>query len=431
VTGLKPGDRVVVNPQAAPSGIVGCGGAHGDMAEYLLIENAAAGCSLAVFGAGWVRTIVAPALLVVLLELADPSLQGPGRHLPSPAQVAVIVAGAIPLLWRLRRPLLVTAAAVVADCALPMIGPHYSWVPGASMLALFTLAGRTERRTAWTTTMVAALCVTGASLLGSPGGLLSLTHVLPANFVIVVVAAGDSVRNRRAYLAQVEERAVQAERDREEDARRSVREERVRIARELHDVVAHHMTLVNAQVGVAHHLLRTDQDKAYQALAHVKETSRGALDELRATVSLLRDDNDPHADLQPAPSFSDLDDLLTSVRETGLDIRLSTSGPARRLSGATDLAAYRIVQEALTNVSKHGTGNRALLDLAYTSAALNITVTNQGQPAQRGPGTGHGIIGMRERADAASGTLAAGLGPDGTYRLHATLPLNAPEKGPS
>jgi signal transduction histidine kinase len=255
--------------------------------------------------------------------------------------------------------------------------------------------------------------------------------VLPANFVIVVVAAGDSVRNRRAYLAQVEERAVQAERTREEDARRIVREERVRIARELHDVVAHHMALVNAQVAVAHHLLRTDLDKAYLALAHVKETSRSALDELRATVSLLRDDDDPHTDLQPAPSFSGLGDLLTSVRETGLDIRLSTSGPVRRLSGTTDLAAYRIVQEALTNASKHGTGSRAALNLTYTSTALDITVTNQGQPARRGPGTGHGIIGMRERAEAASGTLAAGLGPDGTYRLHATLPLSRQEKGPS
>jgi signal transduction histidine kinase len=368
---------------------------------------------------------------VVLLGLADPSLQGPGRHLPSPAQVAVIAAGAVPLLWRLRRPLLVTVGSVIGDCALPLLTPHYSWVPGGSMLALYTLAGRTERRTAWTTTTVAALGVTGASVLGSPGDPLSLTHVLPANFVIVVVAAGDSVRNRRAYLAQVEERAVQAERAREEDARRSVREERVRIARELHDVVAHHMTLVNAQVSVAHHLLRTDPGKAYQALANVRETSRSALDELRATVSLLRDDDDPHAGLQPAPSFSDLNDLLTSVRETGLDIQLSTSGPARRLSGATDLAAYRIVQEALTNASKHGTGNCATLNLTYTSAALGITVTNQGQPARRGAGTGHGVIGMRERAEAASGALAAGLGPDGTYRLHATLPLSPPEKGPS
>jgi len=190
------------------------------------------------------------------------------------------------------------------------------------------------------------------------------------------------------------------------------------------------MALVNAQVGVAHHLLRADPGKAYQALAHVKETSRSALDDLRATVSLLRDDEDPHADLQPAPSFSGLDDLLISVREAGLDIRLSTSGPARRLSGATDLAAYRIVQEALTNASKHGTGNCAALNLTYTSAALDITVTNRGQPAQRGPGTGHGITGMRERAEAASGTLIAGLGPDGSYRLHATLPLS-PQEGPS
>lgn len=380
-------------------------------------------------GYGWVRTIVAPALLVVLLGLADPSLQGPGRHLPSAAQVAVIVAGTVPLLWRLRRPLLVAAAVLVADCALPLITPHYPWVPGASMLALYTLAVRTERRAAWAATAVAALCLTGASMLGSPDGLLSIAHVLPANFVIVVVVAGDSVRNRRAYLAQVEERALQAERTREEDARRSVREERVRIARELHDMVAHHMTLVNAQVGVAHHLLRTDPDRAYQALAHVKDTSRSALDELRATVSLLRDDADPHAELQPAPSLSDLDDLLTSVRETGLDIQLSTSGPARRLSGATDLAAYRIVQEALTNASKHGTGNCATLDLTYTGTTLDIIVTNQGRPAQRGPGTGHGIIGMRERAEAASGTLAAGLRLDGSYRLDATLPLSPPGKG--
>lgn len=388
------------------------------------LERVVRGPGLVPGGHGWVRILVAPALLVVLLGLADPSLQGPGRYLPSPAQVAVIVAGAVPLLWRLRAPLVVSAAAVAADCVLPLLTPHSPWVPGASMLALYTLAVRTERRTVWAATAGAALCVTGASVLGGPGGLLSLAHVLPANFVIVVVAAGDSVRNRRAYLAQVEERAVQAERSREDDARRSVREERVRIARELHDVVAHHMTLVNAQVGVAHHLLHTDPSKAYQALAHVRETSRSALDELRAAVCLLRDDDNPHARLQPAPSFSGLDDLLASVRETGLDIRLSASGPARRLSGATDPAAYRIVQEALTNASKHGTGNYAALNLSYTSTTLGITVTNQCRPGQRGPGTGHGVIGMRERAEAAGGSLTAGLGPGGTYRLHATLPLS-------
>ena len=99
----------------------------------------------------------------------------------------MIVGGALPLLWRLRRPLLVTVASVIGDCALPVITPHYPWVPGASMLALYTLAGRTERRTAWTTATVAALCVTAASVFGTPGGLLSLTHVLPANFVIVAV----------------------------------------------------------------------------------------------------------------------------------------------------------------------------------------------------------------------------------------------------
>ncbi|WP_157963868.1 sensor histidine kinase [Actinocorallia populi] len=341
-----------------------------------------------------------------------------------------IAIGSLALLWRRSRPLAAAVITVLADGVLLVVPPDRNWVPMAGMVALYTLATLAERRVVWITGAAAALGLALTWVL-QPGGGLTIAVLLPVDCVAFAVILGEAVRNRRAYLAQVEERAEQAERTREEEARRRVREERVRIARELHDVVAHHITLVNAQAGVAHHLLRKDPEKAYQALGHIRDTSRTALEELRATVGLLRQDDDPPPSLQPAPGFTRLDDLLDSFREADMEIRLTREGRARPLTGTADLAAYRIVQEALTNAGKHGTGAGADLRLAYTDDVLQITVANRAHPARRGAGTGHGLIGMRERAEAAGGSFHADTGPDGVFHLRATLPLSTAEGTPT
>ncbi|MFC8666491.1 sensor histidine kinase [Streptomyces sp. NPDC057199] len=346
-------------------------------------------------------------------------------HAPNPARIALVVIGAVALLWRRRHALPVTVLTVAADSVVPAIPPHQSWVPMASLVALYTLATATERRTAWCAGVTVGLWLTLASIIARPGDLLGA--VVYFDFTVVAVAVGDSVRNRRAYLAQAEERARQAERTRDEEARRRVHEERVRIARDLHDVVAHHIALVNAQAGVARHLIRKDPDKAYQALSHITETSAAALDELRSTVSLLRQDSDPAPSLQPAPSLDRLGQLLEPFRSGGFDVRLSRDATPRPLTAMADLAAYRIIQEALTNAQKHATQPTAEVKLTYTDNTLWISVINPAHPHHRGPGTGHGLVGMRERAEAADGTLTASLRPDNTFRVYATLPF-APVK---
>ncbi|MFF5966457.1 sensor histidine kinase [Streptomyces collinus] len=368
------------------------------------------------------RKDVALAALIVLMQVIAASIVDKTWQAPHPARIALILVGAVLLLWRRRQPLLVAVLTVVVDSAMPAIPPHHSWLPMASLVGLYTLATQSERRTSWAVGVAGGLWLTVASFLARPGEILSA--LVYFDYAIVAVAVGDSIRNRRAYLAQAQERALQAERTREEEARRRVREERIRIARDLHDVVAHHISLVNAQAGVARHLMRAHPDKAYEALSHITETSAAAMDELRSTVSLLRQANDPPPSLQPAPTFSQLDQLLEGFRRSGLDVQLSRDGTPRPLAASADLAAYRIVQEALTNAQKHGSSPTAEVKLTYTDQTLWLSIANPARPGLQGPGTGHGLIGMRERADAANGTLTTAMRPDGTFRVHATLPLH-------
>jgi len=364
-------------------------------------------------------------LVVVLASMAQIAWgYGPGLHKPTIPQVVVILIGAGALLVRHRYPRTVAVIAVLSGVALPFVAPHEVFLNAAAVVALYTVAESTDRRTAAVLGAVAATLLTASSMLWLPDHFFNVGNVLPINYVAVAVVVGDAVRNQRALLRQERRRTVEAEHTRELEARRQVREERIRIARELHDVVAHHITLVNAQAGVAHHLLRTNPDRAYRALAGIKETSRAALDELRATVGLLRADDEPET-LQPVPSFDQLYGLLESFRGAGLQLEFTWRGTPRPLAGPADLAAYRIVQEALTNASKHGTEPRAVLDLAYTDRALEITVTNSAKPGRSGPGTGHGMIGMRERAESAGGQFNASFRAGESFVVWADLPLVA------
>jgi signal transduction histidine kinase len=227
----------------------------------------------------------------------------------------------------------------------------------------------------------------------------------------------------------IRERAERAERTREEEARRRVAEERLRIARDLHDVVAHHIALVNVQAGVASHVMDKRPDQAKEALSHVREASRTALDELRATVGLLRQSGDPEAPTEPAPGLARLDELADTFRNAGLPVEIARADDGTTLPAALDLAAYRVIQEALTNVRKHaGDGAKAEVSVVRVGAYMEITVLDDGTgedtgPADAGGPGGHGLLGMRERVTAVGGALTAGPRYGVGFRVHAILPL--------
>jgi signal transduction histidine kinase len=362
----------------------------------------------------------APAVVLIAISVPASTQGDSGWQDPQLGGAALVVAACVPLVFRLRWPVAVTAATILLEIFALILDSRVPLVPGASLIAVYTMATRLPRRAVWAIGLAAALCVTTAIMLLRPGQALSGGNLASFDLVILAVAFGDSVRNRRAYVEAVVERAERAERTRDELARRRVLAERVRIARELHDLVAHHMTLVNAQVGVAHHLVRTDPEKAFTALTQVKENSNAALEELRSTVDLLRsDDTDSY---EPAPGLDGLEDLADTFRSAGLLVVMTFTGERRRLPSPVELAAYRIIQEALTNSRKHAGTVKTEVTVDYGEDLLAVTVRDHGRAGGKGEGTGHGIIGMRERAGALGGTLGAGPGSDG-FVVQAALPL--------
>lgn len=360
-------------------------------------------------------------LLTITLSVA---LRTSDSAVAPPAALAALTC--LPLLVSSRHPVPVVVVTAALDVVrVFLIAPDFQKTyPTATVIALYLMAASTSRRTAWRVTAVTIPALAAAALIARPGldNLPMNLGVLP--WACLPVAVSDGVRSRRELLAAATERAERAERTREEVALRRVTEERVRIARELHDVVAHHITLVNAQAGVAHHLMRTDPEHAYQALERIRDTSRSALEELRATVGLLRQPGDVPS-TQPAPGLADLDDLLERFRHSGLSVEVVRTGGDGLLSATADLTAYRIIQEALTNAHKHSGRARARVCLDYSDTAVRITVEDDGRAGGTGQGIGYGLIGMHERARTAGGTLTAGPrpGPAEGFRVAAELPL--------
>ncbi len=308
----------------------------------------------------------------------------------------------------------------------------------APCIALYTVTEMVERRRGL---LIGSAALAGLVLAHAPLHAGVLGPLGPQNLAFtalgaLAIAAGDSSRNRRRYLAEVERRASRAELEREEDARRRVTEERLRIARDLHDSVGHHLALISVQSDVAARSIDADGGAAREALQHVKSASRKALAELRDTVSLLREPGEPVAPTGiPAPGLDALDELLNGLRAAGLAVECRVTGSAAPLAPAADLTAYRVIQESLTNARKHSAGRRARLALGYERRELSITVDDLGGAEPAG-GTGaaasvphadsrggrHGIEGMRERVLAIGGRFAAGPCPGGGFTVTAALP---------
>jgi len=290
-------------------------------------------------------------------------------------------------------------------------------------VALYTVAAMERRRL-----VVAAAAVTVALAVVTEVTFYRATMFEgePLYGAVVLLAAvflGEAVRNRRAYVAELRDRAERAERTREDEARRRVDEERMRIARELHDVVSHSIGVISVQAGVAAHLLERRPDKAGEALATIRQASDEALDELHAMLGVLRQP-DGHAPLAPAPGLAQLDALVAMAEGAGLRVEVDAGGAAN-LPPAVDLACYRIVQESLTNVVRHAGASSATVTVAADGDTLLVEVTDDGPGAPgagNGNGTRQGIVGMRERARALGGTLEAGPRPEGGFRVSARLP---------
>lgn len=238
-----------------------------------------------------------------------------------------------------------------------------------------------------------------------------------AAWLLVLATGAEVVRARR-------ERAAEAARSREEEARRRGSEERLRIARELHDVLAHNISLINVQAGVALHLMDERPEQARTALAAIKQASKEALGELRSVLGVLRQVDD-EASRAPAPGLDRLDGLVSAAAAAGLPVRVEVHGAPRPLPARVDVAAFRIVQEALTNVTRHAGRASATVRVAYGEHDLTVQVDDDGRgsPAGEPSGGGNGIAGMRERAAALGGHLEAGPGPGGGFRVLARLPL--------
>ncbi|MFE4722246.1 sensor histidine kinase [Streptomyces sp. NPDC056728] len=348
-----------------------------------------------------------------------------GTRSPQVLSVVLMVLGAAALVLRRRAPMAVLAATSAVTLAELVTGDPRAPVAMSAVVALYTVAATTDRPTTWRVGLATMAVLSGAAMLAGPLPWYSQENLGVFAWTGMAAAAGDAVRSRRAFVDAIRERAERAERTREEEARRRVAEERLRIARDLHDVVAHHIALVNVQAGVASHVMDKRPDQAKEALSHVREASRSALNELRATVGLLRQSGDPEAPTEPAPGLDRLEDLVGTFRNAGLPVEVACADRATGLQAAVDLAAYRIIQEALTNVRKHSGVDQARLDLSYRPNWLTITVEDDGpsQPTRSDPGSGHGLIGMRERAGAVGGRVQAGPRAEGGFTVTAELPL--------
>lgn len=367
---------------------------------------------------------LAAAYLTVVRMGSD---RGAGRPITG-VDIGVTVFAVLLINARRRWPLPTLAVATVAACVCIVVGgrmPVPVFLPVMTLCA-YTVASVSGRRTAWLAGVATAVSVYVAGQFGSDRGWIAPENLGAIAWTGMAVAVGDGLRTRRAYVAAVEERARRAEQSRDEEALRQVVQERLRIARELHDVVAHHIAMINVQAGVAAHVLRRQPEQAEEALRHVRQAARTVIEELSTVLGVLRQPDDLETVDEPTRGLGRLPGLLDALAAAGLRVEHRQDGVARPLPAAVDLAAFRIVQESLTNAHKHGSQACARLRLAYAPQGLDIVVDNPvndtASTGDPGDGTGNGLTGMRERASAVGGTVRVGPDGAGGFTVRAFLP---------
>ena len=331
----------------------------------------------------------------------------------------LLAIGPVALVARRRAPGTVLAIAFVSTFVYDALGYGHGPIFISLIVAFFTAVMYGRRAVAWSILGLGWISfgfldhIIGNQPRTSLGGLVAL-----AAYLLVLGTASEIVRSRR-------DRSLEAWRASEEEARRRASEERVRIARELHDVLAHNISLISVQAGVALHLMDDQPEQARTALTAIKQASREALGELRSVLDVLRQADDDALPRSPTPGLDGLDQLVARAGAAGLPVETVVQGNRRSLPAGVDLASYRIVQEALTNVVRHAGAATATVRVAYGDDAVTIEVADDGRgaPANSKAVGGNGIAGMRERAAALGGTFDAGSRPDGGFRVRARLPI--------
>ncbi|MDH3250464.1 MAG: sensor histidine kinase [Acidimicrobiia bacterium] len=342
----------------------------------------------------------------------------------------LIAAQTLPLALRRRYPrsiMLVVLSAFVIDRWLDYPS---TFATAGIVLGIHAVGSELDRKTSlrfgWSVAIfVAVFTFLGYLTVESVGledvGFTFLSTAIP-------LALGREVYQRRQTLEQLEERAERAERDRAEEAARAVAEERARIARELHDVVAHQMTVMTLQAEGARRIAKEADPRVVEALDTIRRSGHEALSEMRRMVGLLRTEPED-VDLAPQPGVDRLDELIGQMRDAGLDVELSREGMPRPLAPGVDVNVYRIVQESLTNVIRHGgPGVVATVTLTYGSDSVEVEVVDDGRgraAALNGDSGGHGLVGMRERVGLLDGRFEAGPRPGGGFGVHAVIPVSA------
>ncbi|MBM9506585.1 sensor histidine kinase [Actinacidiphila acididurans] len=341
---------------------------------------------------------------------------------PAPAGAYLLVVGAgLALIWRRRRPRAVLAASlagVLAFNALGYVGNAALVIPPIALYAVALKVPVRQSVALGTLTLLAL----GTIITASPFNSFGSGDIALCALVVVAVLGGIASANRRDYLAAVRTRSELFVRAQEEEIRRTVDAERLRIARELHDVVAHTMSTINVQAGVASYVTSDLPPAAADALRAIKTASKDGLRELRAILAVLRQADDPESN-QPQPGLARLDALVAGVSAAGLPTEVVVTGRRCSLAPAVDLAAYRIVQESLTNAVRHAGPATATVHITYNHHDVRLRITDTGHgPSAAFPSAGHGLIGMRERAAAAGGSLSAGPATNGGFEVTALLP---------
>ncbi|SDD84208.1 sensor histidine kinase [Auraticoccus monumenti] len=365
-------------------------------------------------------------------SLSTEGIFRPAAVLPG-AVLGLVASGALFVSARHPRAATVVAiACAAAACAAGYLPTPLLLAPLIGCLYRLTVLGGPRAATGWTVVAVGAVILGGATSNADPtGGVLLLETVGVALWLLPAVFAGRMTHAERGYLQLVQARAEDAERSREEDLRRRLGEERVRIARDLHDVVAHHLAVAHAQAGTAAHLLGRRPEQVPDLLAGLEGSTSAALRELKATVGLLRNpDDDASAATTPAPGLDQLPDLIAACRAAGMDVSISSDGTPRRLPPLVELTAFRIIQEALTNVTKHAVHPVVEVSLTYDDDTFSADVVNtSAHPAPAGT-AGFGLMGMRERALAVGGVVRAGPAGHDRYAVSLTIPLTPWQEDP-
>jgi len=375
-----------------------------------------------------VDTALAASILLLVTGVAGPlrSEAAPGG---SAAWLAVLtVAGVLPVALRRAAPL----ASVGLVCGVLLFHEGYHVAPGtigiASLIVVYTRAAYAAVRPAVFAAVAVGVCGAAVGLVGPEPEATRAAAVTAGSLALLACFfLGRTVFTRRAYTAALEERARTAELNREAAARQAVLDERRRIARELHDMVAHHVSVMGVLATGARRTLRRDPDAADEALRTIEDTGRASLREMRRLLDVLRADDEraPEEPPPPAPGVAGLETLVEQVREAGLPVELSVRGAATPLDPGLDLTVFRVVQEALTNALKHAGAARAQVALEFALDGVRIMVTDDGHgPEPGGDHLGHGLVGMRERVALYGGTLRTGARSGGGFRVYARLPLD-------